>query len=249
MLWKCDGGKPAEAPTHDVAAHAGWVEAVAFSPDGKRLASVGADCKLHLRDVTGLTIIRSVSGHSRFPRDLIFSPDGKTLISSGEDGLIIIRNSESLEIIRTIDTGLSSDQQGQTPAIGGIIRLSISADGRFLLASGDRQSICYDFSSGSGIAGINQAGGDALFGHRESVIAAGENTLRVWSFAASEMVPVPVPTPAQKSRKESSFPAFKGKEIAQIKRGEFSMGAAFSPDDRFLAVGRNDGTVELFTLS
>src|SRR5204863_124610 len=59
--------------------------ALAFSPDGKRLASGGQDGMVMLWDVASGKELHVCRGH-RFPvRDLAFSPDGRTL-ASGEAG-------------------------------------------------------------------------------------------------------------------------------------------------------------------
>src|SRR5260370_21974024 len=62
--------------------HAG-VSAVAFSPDGKVLASASQDGTLLLWDLTTGNQIRRFIAHADCVRCLAFSPDGKTF-ASGE---------------------------------------------------------------------------------------------------------------------------------------------------------------------
>ena len=65
--------------------HTGFVYAVAFSPDGRYLASGGLDRTLRLWDRATGNEIRPFYGHEGFVRGLAFSPDGRWLLSASED--------------------------------------------------------------------------------------------------------------------------------------------------------------------
>jgi len=59
------------------------------------------------------------------------------------------------------------------------------------------------------------------------------------------------PTPAEKDKdgRVKKVGKIPGKELAKIKRGAWSLGLQFTPDGRQLAMGKNDGTVQLWNLS
>src|SRR2546430_15179981 len=63
----------------------GWLNSVAFSPDGKKLAWSGWSETVKLWDVGSKTDPVSLSDHSHWVWCVAFSPDGKTLATGSED--------------------------------------------------------------------------------------------------------------------------------------------------------------------
>ena len=71
------------------------VDSVAFSPDGKTLASGGMDSNIRLWNIGSGKLKKTLSGHFGFIKCLTFSPDGKTLASGSDDKAILLWNTET----------------------------------------------------------------------------------------------------------------------------------------------------------
>ena len=65
--------------------HTNAVDAVAFSPDGKLLASGSRDATVGLWRVEDGTLLRTLEGHMSLVNTVAFSPDGKLLASASGD--------------------------------------------------------------------------------------------------------------------------------------------------------------------
>lgn len=93
--------------------HTSYVHSVAFSPDGKRIASGSDDKTIRIWDVLSGQQVQILNGHTGAVNVVMFSSDGKTIISGGDDESVRLWDSNSGMLIGRFPTN-----RGKVYAIG-----------------------------------------------------------------------------------------------------------------------------------
>ena len=101
------------------------VSALAFSSDGRWLASGSWDKTILLRDAVTGRVRRVLNGHTGWVTSVAFSKDSQTLVSASQDGTLKFWPMEANATPVTLH-----------PDLDQIWGMSISSDGRFLAAGG-----------------------------------------------------------------------------------------------------------------
>jgi WD40 repeat protein len=167
LLWDLSGWAEAQgerakhaSPLQILAGHTDGIQALAFSLDGKTLASGSKDNMVIVWDVqTGKPIFEPLAGHTSRVLSLAFSPDGKTLASGSRDTFIMLWDVATGEPIHQL-VGQGDE----------VMSLAFKPDGK-TLASGGRNNtvLLWDIASGRPI-------GQPFAGHSDWVISMAFNT-------------------------------------------------------------------------
>jgi WD40 repeat protein len=82
--------------------HMGFVAALAFSPDGKTLATASEDKFVRLWEVAGGKELRRFTGHKGAVLAVAFSHDGKNLVTGSADNSVRLWNTASGAEVRRL---------------------------------------------------------------------------------------------------------------------------------------------------
>jgi WD40 repeat protein len=125
-LWDAGARRPIAA----LNGHTGTVNSVAFSRDGRTLATGSYDGTVRLWDVGKRQPIGALTGHSHSVETVAFSPDGRTLATSGED-----------RSVRLWDVATRRQITALTGHTGTVNAVAFSPDGRTLATGSDNMSV------------------------------------------------------------------------------------------------------------
>ncbi len=203
--------------------HTAAVESVAWSPDGKRLASASNDQTVRVWDASSGTTLLTYKGHTDIVLSVAWSPDGKRLASASDDKTVRVWDASSGTTLLTY--------KGHTDFVRSA---AWSPDGKRLAsASGDKTAQVWDASSGHTLL--------TFTGHSDAVLrvawspdgkrlasASGDNTVQVWDASNGHTL--------------LTYTGHKGL-LSDV------WSVAWSPDGKRLASASSDNTVQVWDAS
>ena len=208
--------------------HTGAVTSVAYSPDGKTLASGSSDGTIRFWNaVTGRQVNSPLAGHAGSVNSVAFSPDGKTLATGSSEGTVVLWG---------VDTG----REVGAPLVGHadqVNSVAFSPDGKTLATGSDGGSghgtlsfwkVATGKPIGDPIVIPDGAATSVAFSPDGTVLAVGtgHGTVRFWDVATGREVGTPL-----------------------VDRAGYVTSVAFSPDGKTLATGSSDSTARLWNIA
>ena len=143
----------APAGEMDLRGHRGAVQGLSFAPDGRRLASGGADGQLRVWDMTHGVAIASRNAHTGGVYCVAVSPTSKSIATGGKDDTVRVWSMATFAPSRAYVL----PKQGETMVPGmlgagkkpGVLSVGFSADGRFVMSGhADYRAGVWDLGSG-----------------------------------------------------------------------------------------------------
>ncbi|MER6335015.1 hypothetical protein ABT298_38130 [Streptomyces sp. NPDC001034] len=196
------------------------VSAVAFSPDGRRVAAGGVDGALRLRDTRTGTVRRVLPAFGGAVTGLAYGAGGRLVAAGAPDGTI-----------RVADLVRGTTRLVRPTGIGPLTSMSLSPDGRLLAAGGlSGRTELVDTATGrlrARLTGHTEPVRTVTFSPDGRTVATGgdDRTARLWDTAT-------------------------GENRAVLTGHADSVSAmAFSPDGTTLATGSRDRTVRLWDVA
>jgi RNA polymerase sigma factor (sigma-70 family) len=149
---------------------------VAFSPDGKKLASAeGPDKSVKLWDVATGNELKTFQGHTKGVIAVAFSPDGKTLASAGGEGEI-----------KLWDIASGKERLSRRSPTTGCASLAFSPDGKTLASAGgdDKTVLLWKIATGEELATLTEHEDRvwtvAFSRDGKTLVTAGDDAVRLW---------------------------------------------------------------------
>jgi WD40 repeat protein/serine/threonine protein kinase len=207
---------------HTFSGHSSGVRCVAFSPDGKTLASGSADASVKLWDVANRRLVVTLPADSGPIAWLAFSNDGETLATVGNEGLIKLWSVKTHQLLFTLQEK-------------GAARIAISPVGT-LLAIGYGHPVfsnqdggpmkLWDYVTHQVVKTFPEPGSRLTFSPNGKILAAGSgnDTLKLWNVET-------------------------GLELRKLENSGEVVCLSFSPDGQTVAAGNWAGEVQRWNVA
>src|SRR5579859_6647186 len=248
-----------------LAGHPDFVRSIAFSPDGKMVAGAGGhpqgEGEIRIWDVQSHQLLKTMQGHKDCIYSIAWSPDGKLIASGSYD-----------KMVKLWDVASGKELLNLQDHIDAVFAVAFSPDGKLLAsASQDRTVKIWNVANGHRLFTLSDAldglTSIAFSSSGDQVAAAGyDKTIYIWSLTQEEghlaqsliadqdSLLAMVWSPDRKTIvTASSDGSIRFRDAATLepvsvinKQTDWVETLDISPDGKWLAAGRYDGTLSLY---
>jgi len=242
-LFACCTPAPAQAPPDELKGHTSLVYSVAFSPDGKVLATGSFDNTAKLWDFASRKELRTLKGHTAPVYCVAWSPDGKLLATASQDKTIRLWDPADGKTLREL--------KGHGDIVDAV---AFSPDGKLLASSSADKSVrLWNPADGKEIKNLGahkESAYSVAFSPNGQFLASCGNDgwIKLWDVKAQKEVREIGPRPTmvvkaspepKKDKKEEKVTKKKEMKATPAKEVRDGITAvAFSPDSaRLVSIG------------
>ncbi|KAF9060368.1 WD40-repeat-containing domain protein [Rhodocollybia butyracea] len=164
----------------------GDINSVAFSPDGKHIASGSSDHNIHIWDSKTGKELQVFRGHTELVLSVAYSPDGKRIASGSWDGTTRIWNSETGEQLQVL--------RGHTDVVRSVA--FSSPDGKYIVSGSDDRTIrVWDSETGGEQKVLRGHSGEVNSvacspDGKKIVSGSDDQTIRIWNLETGKRLHV-----------------------------------------------------------
>jgi WD40 repeat protein len=224
--WFTLSPKPSRGTLFHFFLQGGTVNAVAWSPDGKRLASAGDNGIVQIWDATSGADVLPYSGHTSGVGAVAWSPDGQYIASGGSDKTVQVWEASTGHKITT--------STGHTGSFKVVNAVAWSPNGKYLASAGEEGLVLVQEALTGRLiytykGHIGQYGGSPV-----NAVAWSPDGTRIASASSDSTVQV--------------WDATTGSHVFTYKsHSSYVLAVAWSPDGTRLASGSADQTVQVWS--